>query len=128
MRSRGIMRAIWANLTTGGVAEGGSTITQQLAKNAYLTQERTIKRKVQEMFLALQLEREYTKQEILEYYLNQIYFGDNNRSNRLVTILFARVGQLYSRFGDKFETLPKSQQKAIKDLCIEYQRLGYNEL
>lgn len=72
---RGIMRAAWANITGGGVSEGGSTITQQLAKNAYLTQERTLKRKIQEMFLALQLEREYTKQEILEFYLNQIYFG-----------------------------------------------------
>ncbi len=72
---RGILRALWANISDGSVAEGGSTITQQLAKNAYLTQERTLKRKVQEMFLALQLERQYTKQEILEYYLNQIYFG-----------------------------------------------------
>lgn len=72
---RGILRAIWANISDGGVAEGGSTITQQLAKNAYLTQERTFKRKIQEMFLALQLEREYTKSEILEFYLNQIYFG-----------------------------------------------------
>ena len=72
---RGILRAAWANLTDRAVAEGGSTITQQLAKNAYLTQERTLKRKVQEMFLALQLERQYTKQEILELYLNQIYFG-----------------------------------------------------
>lgn len=71
---RGIIRAAWANITNRGVAEGGSTITQQLAKNAYLTQERTLKRKVQEMFLALQLERQYTKQEILELYLNQIYF------------------------------------------------------
>ena len=72
---RGILRALWANISGGGVSEGGSTITQQLAKNAYLTPERTIKRKIQEMFLALQLEREYTKQEILEFYLNQIYFG-----------------------------------------------------
>ncbi|MGP1367291.1 MAG: transglycosylase domain-containing protein [Schwartzia sp. (in: firmicutes)] len=72
---RGILRALWANISDGSVAEGGSTITQQLAKNAYLTQERTLRRKVQEMFLALQLEREYTKQEILEFYLNQIYFG-----------------------------------------------------
>ena len=72
---RGILRAAWANITGGGVTEGGSTITQQLAKNAYLTPERTMKRKIQEMFLALQLEREYTKQEILEFYLNQIYFG-----------------------------------------------------
>lgn len=72
---KGILRAVWTNLRGGEVAEGGSTITQQLAKNAYLTQERTIKRKVQEIFLALQLEKQYTKQEILELYLNQIYFG-----------------------------------------------------
>lgn len=72
---RGIIRAVWNNLSDGEVSEGGSTITQQLAKNAYLTQERTLSRKVQEAFLALQLERQYTKQEILELYLNQIYFG-----------------------------------------------------
>ena len=70
---RGILRAVWSNISDRGVSEGGSTITQQLAKNAYLTQERTLKRKIQEMFLALQLERQYTKQEILELYLNQIY-------------------------------------------------------
>ncbi|MDD6383323.1 MAG: penicillin-binding protein 1A [Selenomonadaceae bacterium] len=72
---RGIARAIWANLRGRTVSEGGSTITQQLAKNAYLTQDRTLKRKIQELFLALRLERQYTKQEILELYLNQIYFG-----------------------------------------------------
>lgn len=72
---RGILRALWSNITNRGVAEGGSTITQQLAKNAYLTQERTLERKFQEVFLALQLERQYTKNEILELYLNQIYFG-----------------------------------------------------
>ncbi|MCR5175449.1 MAG: penicillin-binding protein 1A [Anaerovibrio sp.] len=72
---RGIMRAAWSNITNQGVSEGGSTITQQLAKNAYLTQDRTFKRKIQEMFLAIQLEHQYTKQEILELYLNQIYFG-----------------------------------------------------
>lgn len=72
---KGIMRALFANITNQGVAEGGSTITQQLAKNAYLTQERTYTRKIQEIFLALQLERKYTKDEILELYLNQIYFG-----------------------------------------------------
>ena len=72
---RGIMRALWSNVRGQAISEGGSTITQQLAKNAYLTQDRTLKRKVQEVFLALQLERQYTKQEILELYLNQIYFG-----------------------------------------------------
>ncbi|MPL91223.1 Penicillin-binding protein 1F [bioreactor metagenome] len=72
---RGILRAVWSNLMDRGVSEGGSTITQQLAKNALLSQERTLKRKIQEAFLALQIERQYTKNEILELYLNQIYFG-----------------------------------------------------
>ena len=72
---RGLARAAYANIMRNEIAEGGSTITQQLAKNAYLTQDRTFKRKIQEVFLALQLEKQYTKQEILELYLNQIYFG-----------------------------------------------------
>ena len=72
---RGLARAVYTNLKDNEIAEGGSTITQQLAKNAYLTQERTLKRKIQEVFLAIQLEKQYTKQEILELYLNQIYFG-----------------------------------------------------
>ena len=72
---RGLARAAYTNIIRGEIAEGGSTITQQLAKNAYLTQDRTYKRKIQEIFLALQLEKQYTKQEILELYLNQIYFG-----------------------------------------------------
>lgn len=72
---RGLARAAYTNIVRHEIAEGGSTITQQLAKNAYLTQDRTYKRKIQEIFLALQLEKQYTKQEILELYLNQIYFG-----------------------------------------------------
>lgn len=72
---RGIVRAVWSNITDRGVSEGGSTITQQLAKNALLSQERTLKRKIQEAILAVQIERQYSKKEILELYLNQIYFG-----------------------------------------------------
>ncbi|MCX7781253.1 MAG: penicillin-binding protein 1A [Negativicutes bacterium] len=72
---RGIIRAIWANIVDRSVSEGGSTITQQLAKNALLSQERTLKRKIQEAILAIQIERQYSKKEILELYLNQIYFG-----------------------------------------------------
>jgi penicillin-binding protein 1A len=72
---RGILRAVWSNITDRGVSEGGSTITQQLAKNALLSQDRTLKRKIQEAILALQIERQYSKNEILELYLNQIYFG-----------------------------------------------------
>ena len=71
----GIFRAIFANLTNRGIAHGGSTITQQLAKNAFLSQEQTLKRKIQEAMLALEIEHKYSKKEILEMYMNQIYFG-----------------------------------------------------
>ena len=72
---KGILRAVWANISNHGVSEGGSTITQQLAKNALLSQEQTLKRKIQEAVLALQIEHQYSKNEILEMYLNHIYFG-----------------------------------------------------
>lgn len=71
----GIVRAIVTNVTNRGIAQGGSTITQQLAKNAFLSQEQTMKRKIQEAMLALEIERKYSKKEILEMYMNQIYFG-----------------------------------------------------
>ena len=57
------------------IVEGASTITQQLSRNLFLSHQRTWKRKIQEMFLAFTLEKKYTKNEILEAYLNQIYFG-----------------------------------------------------
>ena len=72
---RGTFRAFVSNLM-GQEVQGGSTITQQLAKNAFLTQERTIQRKIKEAFLARQMENKYTKDEILNMYLNQIYFGE----------------------------------------------------
>ena len=72
----GIGRALLRNiLRAGGGVQGGSTLTQQLAKNLFLTQERTASRKIQEAILALWLERKYTKNEILELYLNRVYFG-----------------------------------------------------
>ena len=71
----GIMRAAVANLMHRGVSQGGSTLSQQLAKNLFLTQERTFQRKLQEVELALWLERKYSKNEILELYLNRVYFG-----------------------------------------------------
>jgi penicillin-binding protein 1A len=71
----GLVRATIANVLHGGVAQGGSTITQQLAKNLFLTQERTIWRKLQEGVLALWLERRFSKQQILALYLNRVYFG-----------------------------------------------------
>ncbi|MGJ4911238.1 transglycosylase domain-containing protein [Bradyrhizobium sp. HKCCYLS2033] len=71
----GIARAVVANVLHRGVSQGGSTLTQQLAKNLFLTQERTLARKLQEAELALWLERKYSKREILELYLNRVYFG-----------------------------------------------------
>jgi penicillin-binding protein 2A len=72
----GITRALIRDIKAGGMVEGGSTITQQLTKNTLLTSQKTLKRKVDEIFLAMKIERQYTKLEILQMYLNQIYFGD----------------------------------------------------
>ena len=71
----GISRAVVRDVTGRGGLEGGSTLTQQLAKNLFLTQERTLSRKIQEAILALWLERRYSKDQILELYLNRVYFG-----------------------------------------------------
>ncbi len=71
----GTVRALAVNMTSGGLVQGGSTITQQLAKNLFLKPERTMKRKVQEALLALWLESKYSKDEILTLYLNRVYFG-----------------------------------------------------
>jgi len=71
----GIARAALANVVRRGVSQGGSTITQQLAKNLFLTQDRTFTRKLQELVLALWLERKFSKAEILDLYLNRVYFG-----------------------------------------------------
>jgi penicillin-binding protein 1A len=71
----GIARAAVTNILHRGVSQGGSTLTQQLAKNLFLTQERTLQRKLQEVELALWLERKHSKAEILELYLNRVYFG-----------------------------------------------------
>ncbi|MBW2017221.1 MAG: PBP1A family penicillin-binding protein [Deltaproteobacteria bacterium] len=72
---RGIIRALYTDLRKGKIAQGGSTITQQLAKNYFLTPERTLRRKLKEMLMALVIELMYDKDEILEIYLNEIYFG-----------------------------------------------------
>ena len=99
----GISRAIANNLRGRSGVQGGSTLTQQLAKNLFLTQERTAARKIQEAILSLWLERTYTKDQILELYLNRVYFGSGaygveaaaqryfNKSARSVTIAEAAM-------------------------------------
>src|SRR6185312_14666436 len=71
----GMLRAAWTNLRRGGKVEGASTITQQLARSLFLSSERTFDRKVSELILAYKMELILTKEQILELYLNQIYFG-----------------------------------------------------
>ena len=70
-----IARATWNNIKSWSLREGGSTITQQLAKNLYFTQEKVLTRKAAEAFMAWAIEKQYTKDEILELYVNSIYFG-----------------------------------------------------
>ncbi len=72
---RGLARAVLANVTAGGLVAGGSTLTQQLAKNVFLSPERTLKRKVQELLLAFWLEATLSKHEIFALYMNRVYFG-----------------------------------------------------
>ncbi len=72
---RGLVRAVIANVKAGSVRAGGSTITQQLAKNMFLSPARTVTRKAQELLLAFWLEQKFTKQQILSLYLNRVYFG-----------------------------------------------------
>ncbi|MEJ0068592.1 MAG: biosynthetic peptidoglycan transglycosylase [Pseudomonadota bacterium] len=71
----GLVRAAWVNHRSGRVVQGGSTLTQQLAKNLFLTNERSFKRKVQEVLLALWLEHRYSKDQLLAIYLNRVYLG-----------------------------------------------------
>ena len=72
----GVLRAVLANLRAGETVQGGSTLTQQLARNLFLTPRQTVNRKLREMVLASRLERRLTKDEILELYLNRVYLGD----------------------------------------------------
>jgi penicillin-binding protein 1B len=100
---RGILRAMVANIQAGDMVQGGSTITQQLVKNFYLTSERKLTRKIKEALMALILEYRYSKNEILEAYLNEIYLGQDGAS---AVHGFGLASQFY--FGT-----------ALKDLSLE---------
>ncbi|MDP3588921.1 MAG: transglycosylase domain-containing protein, partial [Methylobacter sp.] len=98
---KGIARAMWMNVLAGHMVQGGSTITQQLVKNFYLTSERSLSRKVKEAFMALILEYRYSKDEILEAYLNEIYLGQDGAS---AVHGFGLASEFY--FGGSLKDLP----------------------
>ncbi|MCF6200176.1 MAG: transglycosylase domain-containing protein, partial [Hyphomicrobiaceae bacterium] len=76
---RGFLRAVWNNIAKGRLRQGGSTITQQLVKNIFLTRKRTMTRKFRELVIAFWLEAHYSKQQILEHYFNRVYFGSGGK-------------------------------------------------
>ena len=97
----GVARALMRDVIGRSGIEGGSTLTQQLAKNLFLTQERTLSRKIQEAILALWLERRYSKDQILELYLNRVYFGSGAYG-------VEAAAQKYFGKGARFVTLPEA--------------------
>lgn len=101
---KGIARAMWSNLKAGGMVQGGSTITQQLVKNFFLSSERSLKRKVNEALMSLILEYHYSKDEILEAYLNEIFLGQDGSS---AVHGFGLASEFY--FGQSLRTLNLSQ-------------------
>ena len=72
---KSIVRAIFVNLKKGRIVQGGSTISQQLVKNLFLSHEKTFERKLKELFITFQVEKQFSKDEIMNLYLNNIYFG-----------------------------------------------------
>lgn len=113
----GILRALTHNLSGSGPAQGGSTLTQQLAKNLFLTPERTLARKIEEAILALWLERKYSKNQILELYLNRVYFGSGAYG-------VEAAAQKYFGHGAREVTLPEAAMLA--GLMKAPSRLGPN--
>jgi len=74
---QGILRAVWVDLTSGAISQGGSTITQQLIRSVYLTDQKSIGRKIREIVLSIELDKKYSKDQIFDWYLNEIPFGEN---------------------------------------------------
>ncbi len=121
----GVSRALLRDLTGGGAVEGGSTLTQQLAKNLFLTRERTLSRKIQEAILAFWLERRYSKDQILELYLNRVYFGSGAYG-------VEAASQKYFGKSARFVTLPEAAllaglMKSPTRLAPDHNLKGANE-
>lgn len=112
---RGIARAIWNNMMKGKIVEGASTITQQLAKNLFLTPKRTLKRKVEEAILAIQMEKVYSKDEILNMYLNLIYLGEG---------CYGVEAASYTYFGKRAKDLTLEESATLAALTKSPSRLS----
>lgn len=105
---KAILRAMFANVRAGGIVQGGSTITQQLIKNFYLTSERSFWRKINEVFMSLIIEYRYSKDEILEAYLNEVYLGQDGAS---AVHGFGLASEFY--FGRTLKDLPLAQMATL---------------
>lgn len=139
-----IGRAVFNDIKAMDFVEGGSTITQQLSKNIYFTQEKKITRKIAEVFMAFEIEKNYDKDEILELYLNTSYFGDGyytvkeaakgyfNKELKEMTdyecILLAGIPNAPSIYSlTKNPNLAKQRQKQVMNKMIEYKYLTQDE-
>ncbi|MBL4909881.1 MAG: penicillin-binding protein 1B [Alteromonadaceae bacterium] len=100
----GILRALMANISAGRTVQGGSTLTQQLVKNMFLTRSRTLSRKINEAFMALIIEHRYSKDQLLEAYINEVYLGQNAAKG---IYGFGLASKFY--FGKKLEQLSNAQ-------------------
>jgi penicillin-binding protein 1A len=143
---KGILRAAWANFRGQKIAQGGSTITQQFIKNAILTPERTFTRKIKEAILAIEMEIKYSKDEIFDFYLNQVPYGSNaygieaaaqtffNKNakdlilaeNALLAAL-PKAPSYYSPYGSHFDEL-KARQEYILERMNKFGYITEEEL
>jgi 1A family penicillin-binding protein len=138
---KAILRALLANLTSGRIIQGGSTITQQLAKNAFLTPEQTLSRKIKELLLAIRLNRYYSKDQILSFYLNEIPYGptiygiesaseayfakpvsDLNLAESAILAAIPKAPTYYSPWGNHVKDL-LSRQKLVLEKMLELKKI-----
>ena len=143
---KGILRAAWANFRGQKIAQGGSTITQQFIKNAILTPERTFTRKIKEAILAIEMEIKYSKDEIFDFYLNQVPYGSNaygieaaaqtffNKNAKDLTLAenallaaLPKAPSYYSPYGSHFDEL-KARQEYILERMNKFGYITEQEL
>lgn len=116
---RGMARALWADIDQGGIVQGGSTITQQLIKNAFLTSDRNFCRKIKEAAMAIVLESKLTKEEIFAHYCNEVYLG---QMGSFAMNGFAQAAQVY--FGKRLDQLTVAESAFLAGLIHAPNRYG----